>query len=322
MICRLYCFTSREFQEAIYDAFVPLNDAHTGYLPNCYRQIAYAQPFYPVAHVGKDGKTRLIIQAIGKNSPEYDKYLGAELLLIDGKDAVKHIWDWSFKDNVGLNKDPMTRFNRALARMEVSGKGEWSPYAGDFMMRTKLPGNEYVSYAIKPEGGAVEHVTVPWRVVLPSTRFENARWFWLAFCQYSEDFIKNDDRKLLVGAGGKDAPLLPNQQLISRLFPVGKSLVLAPKDGDVKTAFLPEPVQLEPSVVKGESSIRKPIFVCQGLAFYTLESNDKIGVLVISTFSLYSREGSVFRKTLADVFSYINKNNIKNLMLELVGYIW
>lgn len=312
-----------EFQEAVSNAFIPLNDAHTGYSPDCYRNVIFSQPFYPVARVGKDGKTRLFVHGIGKGYPEYEKLMGAEITSIEGKPAVQYLWDWAQNNNVGLNKDAMTRFNRVTARSGYS-EGKFKAYAGYFMMRAKLPEKETVNYTILPQGQSESvKMTIPWKVTLNGESFSDGPSYWKSNClqapEDSSDESATKSAERLVGAGSDREPLLLlNEGLISDKVPA--SLLAFEVNGADVTQRLKQEDDTKLKVVESEAPfVTKPHVTGPGLGFYTLESNEEVGVLLITTFSPPFGMTNLVRTALVRVFDFINKNNVKKLIIDLSG---
>jgi hypothetical protein len=89
----------------------------------------------------------------------------------------------------------------------------------------------------------------------------------------------------------------------------GESIRKTLKPEDDKISFVP----VDPS----KETMKKPLFSGGGVSFYKLDSSDNVGVLAISTFSPPFGLVSYFRDTLAEIFAYIKKNDVKKLLIEL-----
>lgn len=313
------------FQEAVASAFVPLNDAHTSYVPNCYRQLLYAQPFYPVAQVGKDGETRIFIQAVGEDFSDYEYLLGGEILSIEGVPSVKYLWDWTYKNNIGINKDAMSRFNRAMARLAFVND-KWQPFPGEFSSRTKLPEKETVKYEVLPPASKESVViTVPWKVIPYFASFTDAKSYWESNCLLNIEPEEEDDddgdeepAESLIGPRTRHhRALVPNERAILESLPA--SVMGIESKGNVTSTISSKKPGILQLVKDGERFMQKALFSDSGAAFYTLQSDEQVGVLVIKTFS--PSYPSKMKQVIADAFAYMNEKGTKKLLIDVSGII-
>lgn len=305
--------SDREFQEAISSAFLPLNDAHMVYEPLCYRRLVFYQPFYPVGIIDEKNQTRIMIY--GVSDARYEKYLTGEIVKINNKPAAEYLWNWALSGNIGSYKDKMARVNKALARVTLDDENKWNVLPGEFMSRTKIPSDESISYTISMQNSTdLVNLDIPWAVKLPSFgSFNTSKAYWTRHCSMSTKFpLKlnftekpNESSNLFDQDDARIFEALPPPKLIS-LTNSNDNLTDVQKKPNEKAKFA--------SFVVGQT-IRDPILSGDKVRFYTLQGNEKVGVLIIT--SLDSDFADDMRLTIAKAFEYINRNRVTKLIIDL-----
>lgn len=176
--------SARAALEALSDAFTPLNDGHTLFIPKCFRRIAYRQAIYPTASVDPETNgTHIHVGALSKLAPaSWSSLLGAEIVTIDGEPAASHMWRYAQK-HIGFFKDPVTRFTRAFASTAYHDS-QWRVVPGLWAARTRPPREGSVIYGLRQakSTGPIKNLTVPWDIALPKEGFTSAEDYWNKYC--------------------------------------------------------------------------------------------------------------------------------------------
>ncbi|KAJ3218444.1 hypothetical protein HDU67_005540 [Dinochytrium kinnereticum] len=178
--------------------FALLHDAHTLYQSDCFSTFQFLQPwiigprykwssaslaekprlyvrntifegleldyFLPRINITRAAQVSGLMQALWNETlgAEPGAFVGYEIISIDGRDPVSAVQ--SFADEVvGLSRDPDTRFNAALGRMQFEG-GRHRLIEGPFVSASYWPQGlaDTRAYVLRPPSGPDITLRVPW----------------------------------------------------------------------------------------------------------------------------------------------------------------
>jgi hypothetical protein len=206
--------TEREWQEALMDAFIPMNDGHSQFIPYCFTRIVFRQPFIPIARMDGNGVTRFYIGAVSVHAETKDEaYLGREITAID--DVPAKTYFESYAETIGIFKNAASRFSELFAKREWSHDDmQWVMRLGYFSSRNRLPKTKSMKWTLTPTAATnqkKEEVIRDWIVVLPDEPFSNSVDFQIKFCYVKEEEMAVKDK-------AKQRFMDPIYQAMRRLF--------------------------------------------------------------------------------------------------------
>jgi hypothetical protein len=142
--------TDFDFQEAIFDELVTWYDGHLDYRPNCYRMFQFQQPLFVTPVVDTYHDTRFLIYGLDANAPpELKKYIGYELIHINGKPALEVIKAYAHA-HYGVFRSSRTRLARALATPYFdSATGKFLTDKGFFFKRSRVPQRNDMTFTVR-----------------------------------------------------------------------------------------------------------------------------------------------------------------------------
>ncbi|KAK9719236.1 hypothetical protein K7432_004930 [Basidiobolus ranarum] len=292
-----------DFQESVHEVFVPLNDGHVGYQPNCYRTMSFTQAFPLISYVDSENIQRVYIldhlvfrrglydKVKELSGVSVDKYLGMEVTEIDGVPVLEALQQFA-DEELGRTKDSQQRFEMLLANHALSSSGQWRSFFGYWASPGIVPDKSSVTYTIRSPQYASTTVTIPWIAVsqVKLNSFSDTQSYKKEFCDvdttspYGVQFLNPSTLGLLPEPG--------------------------PGESEVENPSTP--------YGKFPVTLNNPIVSTGLLKFYQLDSNT--GVLVLPTFSLGDKmtlnEFDTYMERGLDKFKQLG---IKKLILDFTN---
>ncbi|RUP48946.1 hypothetical protein BC936DRAFT_143587 [Jimgerdemannia flammicorona] len=191
------------FNVDIENLFTSLNDGHTIFLNYCYTSSRKGQwdfrapfPISPIS-VGDKLKWYVVNADIGdlatSSSETYlesfkaqtginaTRYAGAEVTAINGLPVLEVVKKFA-DTQIGVSRDPSTRFNIAVA----TGRTQYPLGAFSYRQSIRKPDSATLSYTLIPAGETkAKTLTVPWMALTPSGSFASAAEYYKSNCVYS-----------------------------------------------------------------------------------------------------------------------------------------
>jgi len=299
-----------EFQVAVSKFFDPMQDGHFSYTANCYRRFSFLQPF--VVHAVAQGNANPKITIIGVDdkvattgSMQLSKYIGAELVQVDGEDAYQHLQKlgdelWS------KGKDPNVRFNRAIAgKMFDADSGTFVLARGVLSGRTfPVPKADSVRYTLRING-QTQNIDVPWITRNSAgTAWQDASSYWKTHC--APKAPKDDDNESDPGEH------VPKQRLRRT----------------EQELFAPEPVEIaDPRFIRTqkikdaegnvlEEADPTPILTGPDFGFFVVERSGKapLGVFAMGGFA---QTDSTWVTKMKEGFKQFQQRGVQRIVLDL-----
>jgi hypothetical protein len=239
-----------EFHESLRSVFLQLHDAHTNYYaPRCYASFEWSQPINLVSYVDSSSQKQVLAVSLYfdddlaryyRQQLNFDptQWSGAIVEQINGADALQFVRAFADKQ-IGLSKDPSTRFNIALTMVAPyenayfpKGSGAWlglfTSRPAHFMLS---PDADSVTWTVRLSNGSVEHRTFRW-LARTSAPYANSASFMRAYWNPAAPGSSSSSSRLASGSGSSGraerSPVVPrSDRNIARVPPPAPTRVAA-----------------------------------------------------------------------------------------------
>ena len=288
-----------EFITKILDSFL---DAHISYKPTCFDQFVYIAPVLLIA-VLNTGSTVEEYFISRVNSPELNDFVNAQLIYIDGSNAIDFLRDYT--RNVGKSREDRTRFKLGFSSPYWDTNAQdfrWD--RGLFLKRTSIPNRPYMIFTLrKPDSDYFFDVKIPWLIFKnPSLiEFQDQTTYWKRNCQ-AKKFVQK----------------LKKPVVLRRAAPV-KSEGVRLLNRQQQTT--PKKQELQPRATGFKTTAEgvTPVLLGPGFAFFILDdpTTGEYGILLIQTFDVADMEG--WFTNMRAGFKLLIQKGVKSLILDLTG---